>query len=416
MRHPTGWGLSATALFRNALQARLGRFGQAALATALVNIMSLVTSLFAMQVYDRVVPNQAYDTLWVLFLGICIAIVLEAILRTLRASLMDWTSKAIEQELSQVFFNKALMIRMDARPATVGTFASQVREFESVKTFMASTTLYLIADAPFAALFLAVMAAIGGPVAWVPLTALPLALVASWLIQRPLGGLSTDHLRESSIKNGMLIEAVDGAETILATGGQRWFSLRWQTLTRQLSTGSLTIKTLSNLSGTIANAISQMSYACTVMVGVYTIGQGQMSMGALVACSILSSRVLGPITALTGMGVSWHHAKAALKALNGLMKLPDLGPDPGIDTIHLDAVTPQLRCQSVRYAYGANDLTVLQMDGFQIGAGERVAIIGPTGSGKSTLLKLLSGLYRPTQGRVYLSGVVLQLLDPAQAR
>lgn len=408
--------LTATGAFRRAMDKRLGRFGEAALASATINILTLVTSFFAMQVYDRVVPNNATDTLLVLLTGVVIAVVLELALKIIRTQLLDLVGKNIEMELSQLFFNKALTIRMDARPNTVGTFASQVREFESVKNILTSTTLFAIADAPFALLFLFVIFLIGGWIGLVALAALPLTMLVGWVVQKPLAALSQLHMRESSVKNGMLIEAIDGAESIKATGGEGWFSQRWYNLSLLIAQAGLQTRFIANLAGTIANSIQQLCYALTVVAGVYAIGSGQMTMGALIACTILVSRVLSPVTQLASMAVSWHHAGEALKALNELMKRPDVGPAENEPAVRLSRFKPELRLENIHVVYGQDEVSALKVPDLEIPAGQRVAIVGPTGSGKSTLLKSLTGLYKPAQGRCFASGIDMQLMDPVALR
>ena len=344
------------------------------------------------------------------------AIALEALLKVTRIKLLDQTGKAIELELSQQFFNKSLSIRMDARPSTVGTFASQIREFESVKSFLTSSTLFVIADAPFAIIFLLVIFAIGGHVALVALCALPITLFIGFIVQKPLGELSKQHQQESSIKNGMLIESIDGAESIKATGGEGWFSKRWYNLSLLIGNTGLKTRFIANLSGTVAAAVQQICYATTIVVGVFAISKGELTMGGLIACSILVSRVLSPITQLASMAVSWQSAKVGLESLNDLMKRPNTGPESGVVPVRLDTFTPSLRLENVKVKYGQDQVLAFENENLTIQAGERVAIVGSMGSGKSTLLKILTGLYKPNEGRAFASGVDMQLLEPERLR
>ena len=369
-----------------------------------------------MQVYDRVVPNNAVNTLYVLFVGVLISIALEALLKTTRIKLLDQTGKAIELELSQRFYNKSLTIRMDARPSTVGTFASQIREFESVKSFLTSSTLFVIADAPFAIIFLMVIFAIGGHVGIVALCALPITLLIGYLVQKPLGELTKQHQQESSIKNGMLIESIDGAESIKATGGEGWFSKRWYNLSLLIGNTGLKTRYIANLSGTLAAAVQQICYATTIVVGVFAIAKGELTMGGLIACSILISRVLSPITQLASMAVSWQSAKVGLDSLNDLMARPNAGPEPGVVPVKLDVFLPSLRLENIKVHYGADKVLAFETETLEIKPGERVAIVGSMGSGKSTLLKILTGLYKPSEGRAFASGVDMQLLEPDRLR
>lgn len=407
---------TAISVFTGSVKQRVPQFLESALASALINVLSLVASLFAMQVYDRVIPNNAFDTLTVLFVGVCIAIVLESVLKIVRIRLLDATGKAIELELSQRFFNKALSIRMDARPNTIGTFASQIREFESVKNFLTSTTLFVIADAPFALLFLAVIFSIGGSLGFVAMLALPITMMIGYFVQKPLASLSKQHMRESSIKNGMLIESIDGAEAIKAAGGEGWFSRRWFNLSSLIGETGLKTRGYANLSGTLATAVQQLAYASTILLGVYLVAGGDLTVGALIACSILVSRVLSPITQVASMAVSWNSAKSALEALDDLMLRPSTGPDVDTVPVRLEQFSPGLRVENVKVSYGDDKLLAVAVEKLNILPGEKVAIIGASGSGKSTLLKVLSGLFKPTEGRVFFSDVDMQLMEPTALR
>ena len=407
---------SALDIFFTSLKQRSRQFVESAVASALINVLTLATSLFAMQVYDRVVPNSAFDTLTVLFVGVCISIALEAIMKMVRVRLLDATGKTIEMELSQRFFNKALSIRMDARPNTVGTFASQIREFEAVKNFLTSSTLFVIADAPFALLFLAVIFSIGGAVGWVALLALPITVLIGFVIQRPLANLSRQNTRESSFRNGMLIESIDGAEAIKATGGEGWFSRRWFNLSQLIGDTSLKTRSYANMASTLAALVQQLCYASTVLVGVHLISAGSLTVGGLIACTILVNRVLAPVAQLAGMAVSWNGAKSALEALNDLMNRPSSGPDIDVTPVRLDTFSPSLRIENLKIVYGEDQLLAVAIEKLDIQPGEKVAIVGASGMGKSTLLKALSGLFKPSEGRVFYSGVDMQLLEPVNLR
>ncbi|MEY2632559.1 MAG: hypothetical protein RIR00_1213, partial [Pseudomonadota bacterium] len=397
-------GARAIDHFWSALYARKRVFIEAILGTLMVNLIGLATSMYSMQVYDRVIPNTGLQTLWVLSGGVAMAILLELVMKQTRAVMVDRACKGIDTELSDLFFSRALGIRMDQRPRTIGTFAAQVRMFESVRTFLTSTTLFLLADVPFAVLFIAVIGLISGPVALVPLLLLPLSMLAGVLFSRPIERLTRENVYEATLKNGLLIESIDGAETIKALGGDRNFIQRWNALTLRMADGELSLKSLSGLSSNLTQLIQQVSYVGMVATGVYAITEGSLTMGGLIACTIISGRALGPIAQIAAILVQWQHAKASLKGLDAILKLPVDGDVPDGRPVAPENCKGELRLEEVKFAYDPGSVA-LNIQALQIRPGERVAIIGPIGSGKSTLLKLLSGLYQPVSGRVFLDGI-----------
>lgn len=402
--------------FWREIRSHMPTFFEVAIASLAANLLALGGSLFSMQVYDRVVPNLAFQTMWVLAAGVGLAIVFELLIRAARAQLLDHAGKSIDLRLSDQLFRHLVAIRMNARPKALGTLAAQVRDFETVRNFLTSSTLFVIADAPFIVIFLFVMWVIGGPVVIVPLVALALTVLLGIGAQWPLRRLSQLHVKESNERNGLLIEAIDGAEMIKATGGERQVARQWNALSEQLSADGLRMRGISNLMTGAANAIQQLAYAAMVVVGVYLIAEGKMSMGALVAGSILLGRVLAPVVQVVSLAFQWNYARAALKTLDGLMALPTDGPPAGERPVVRDRFAARLTAEQVGFQYEANGPAVLAVPRLAFEPGERVAILGPSGSGKSTLLKILSGIYVPTQGRALLDGVDMTQLDPRQIR
>ena len=400
MAHP---GMSATDWFAFSLRRYRFVFLEGVAATFVVSMLGLVAALYSMQVYDRVIPTKGYSTLWVLTIGVIIAIVLELVLKQVRAYMVDRACKVIDQELSAVFFGKALAIRMDARPRTVGTFAAQIRQFESVRNFLTSSSLFIMADVPFAILFIGVIGMLAGPLALVPLIMVPVAILAGFAFTGRLEKLTGMHMEESNLKNGLLIEAVDGIESVKATNAEWKMLARWRAMTSTISDSELQIRSISTLSSNLTQAIQQLSYAGLIAAGAYAINTGNLTMGSLIACSIISGRALAPVAQLAGLIVQWQHAQIALKSLNGIMDMPS-DRDEAQRLVVPETCVGELRMDKVGFAY-AKGVQGLEVPAFQIRPEERVAILGAVGSGKSTLIKLLSGLYQPQSGQVFLDGI-----------
>lgn len=385
-------------------------FFDAIVATLILSVIGLVGALYSMQVYDRVVPSKGYSTLLVLTVGALLGVLLELALRQLRAHMIDRACKAIDQELSAVFFGKALTIRMDARPRTVGTFASQIRHFELVRNFLTASSLFILADTPFALFFIGIIAMISLPVALVPLVLVPVAFLVGALMRGPIERLTALNMAESNRKNGLLIEAIDGIESIKAANAEWKLLERWRQLTATIGAGELKSKALTVFSSNITQTLQQLIYIGMVLVGAYEITQGQLTMGGLIACTIISGRALGPFGQIPGLVVQWKQAQIALKSLDGIMALPD-DRDAGQRLMVPETCQGHLRLEKVAFAYAPGQ-TSLQISDLRIGPGERVAVVGAIGSGKSTLIKLLSGLYRPQQGTVSLDGLDVAQLAP----
>ncbi|TXI64257.1 MAG: type I secretion system permease/ATPase [Limnohabitans sp.] len=406
--------MSATDWFAYTLRRYRFVFFEGVAATFVLSMLGLVAALYSMQVYDRVIPTKGYSTLWVLTIGVTIAIVLELVLKQVRAYMVDRACKVIDQELSAVFFGKALAIRMDARPRTVGTFAAQIRQFESVRNFLTSSSLFIMADLPFGILFIGVIAMLAGPVALVPLVMVPIAILAGMAFTGRLEKLTVMHMEESNLKNGLLIEAVDGIESVKATHAEWKMLARWRAMTATIAGSELQMRSLSALSGNLTQAIQQLSYAGMIAAGAYAINAGNLTMGSLIACSIISGRALAPVAQLAGLIVQWKHAQVALKALNGIMAMPSDREDKERLVVP-ETCVGELRMDKVEFAY-AKGVPGVQVPALQIRPGERIAILGAVGSGKSTFIKLLSGLYKPLAGQVFLDGVDMSHLAVEHVR
>ncbi|MBT9236780.1 type I secretion system permease/ATPase [Pseudomonas sp. MG-2] len=391
---------------------RLWRSYAEVTAAALVaNVLAVASALFAMQVYDRVVPNAAFDTLWILASGVALAIIVDGVLRILRGHLLNVLGKRLDLQLSSLLFARVLSTRIAAKPASMGAFSTQVREFESVREFFTSSSAALISDLPFVAIFLSIIAVIGGHVVWVPLVACALMLLPGLLTQRLLGHLSRQNLREGAMKNSVLLEAFEHLETVKATRAEGRCRQQWETLTGELAGTAMKTHALASTLSYSASIVQQLCYVGVVVFGVYRISDGAMTVGALVACSILASRAIAPLSQAAAILGRWQHTKVALEGLDQLMSAEQERPT-GKRFVHRDRLHGHYRLEALRLAHGDSP-PVVDVQALSIQAGERVALLGGNGAGKSTLLRLLSGLLDAQSGRLLLDDIALSQLDPA---
>jgi len=409
---------ASMALVLKAVSERSGILRDALLATLIVNTLTLATSLFAMQVYDRVIPNAGFQTLTVLTVGVSLAIIFELLLRHVRSELLDRESTRVDAELAEWFFARALAIRMEARPPTLGTFAAQIRGLEQVRGLLASGPLFILADVPFALFFIGVISFVGGQLAVVPLVMLPLTLLAGLIFQRRISKATAASQGHSNHKAGTLVEAIDGIESIKANTAEDTLAQRWRALTDVAGEEDDRIKHYSTLSANVTQTVQQLGYVALIAYGAFLVTQGDLTMGGLIACSIIGSRALAPIGRLPSVLVQWAHAKAALDGLDRLIECPNEQDDAGqqLDPGKLDA---SLRFENVRFAYPGNARPALDLSmhpGLAIRSGERVGVVGGIGSGKSTFLKLASGLWRPGDGRVFVGGIDAAMITPGSLR
>lgn len=400
--------VSASRVVWSALLRRKRMIWEATLATVVVNVLALFTSIYSMQVYDRVIPRAGFATLWVLTAGMLIAQAIDFVVRNTRAHMLEDETAEVDAEVSEYFFARMQAVRLDARPPGVGTMAAQLRGLEQVRGFMSSASLFALADLPFAVLFIAVMFMIGGSVAWVPLATFPLAVVMALIFSRLIRE-DTDRAQLSgNRKNGLLVEALSAAETVKAALG-RWHMLAaWNRLVEQVHDYDREVKRWTTLASSTFGVLQQVAYVGIVVVGVYLISDQKLTMGGLIACTIISGRVNGPlVAALPQLVVQWGYTRSSLKALDSLLALPSDDPTDR-QPLRLPEIRTGIRLERVQFAYqGAR--AGIEVPGLFIGAGERVGIIGAVGSGKTTLLKLVSGLFAPQSGSVQIDG-----LDMAQ--
>ena len=392
------------------------RYTDIMVASMIANILALATIIFSMQVYDRVVPSQSIPTLWVLFIGVLIAAVFEFALRVSRVYLSDIIGKRADLKISDRVFGHALRIKNKERSKSTGTFISQIRELEGVRDLVTSTTISAVADLPFFFLFLAIFWVIGGNLFWVMLLVVPLMLIPGFLAQKKLAQLAKEGMRESSIRNAILVEAVQGIEDIKLLRAEARFQNQWNHMNEVSADISMRQRKITGWLNAWTQKIQGLTYAIVVMVGCFAVMEGDMTTGALVACSILSSRMLGPISQITGVLGRWQQAKVAKEGLDELMKKPVDRPDRA-QLIHRKVIVGDYEFKAVVFKYSDDDpRPTLILPQLKIRAGEKVAILGRNGAGKSTLLQLLSGMQIPVQGSISLDGIDQTLIDPDDVR
>ena len=297
-------------------------YRSAAIASVLVNVLALASIFFTMNVYDRVIPNQAFVTLWSLAIGVTVAMLFEAVTRYVRAHLLDTAGKKADLIVGSLLFRQALSVRMENKPQSSGTFANQLREFESVREFVSSATLAALADLPFIILFLGVIFTIGGPLGWVPMLMLPLILIVCVIIQWPLAKIMKANLQEASLKQGVLIESIEGMETLKAVNGQAHMQRRWQNFSALQAGSASKSKRFSTLATGVVTFLQQFQTVMLIVIGVYLIDAGTLTMGALIGTVMLAGRATAPLGQVIGLATRYQQSKAALGSLDKLMAMP----------------------------------------------------------------------------------------------
>lgn len=404
----------ATVAILEAMKAHAPIFRRVAVASVFINVIAILSSLFVMQVYDRVVPNLAYATLWFLASGVLLAYVIDVLFKVARQKLMEATTKRMDEALSLHVFERLLGLKLDRRPSRLGTLVAQVRDYESVKAFFTSTTLFAIADLPFIFVFILVIYLIAGPVALVPAVFVLACLVIGIVSYKPTARLQQMNNDAIVRRQGLLYEAVAGGEVVKSQGGEGRFSDAWLSSTREATDRG---EALNNVTGAVRIATGfcqNIAYIGIIIVGVYVIETGELTMGGLIACSILGSRALATISNVASLILQWHHARYSLGILNQLLSTQS--DDREDRQANVKSAPLDLRLQDMVYAYEGSELPQLVVPAINIPAGSRIAVLGRNGSGKSTLLKLFAGIGTPARGQVSIAGLDYEECRPSWLR
>ena len=385
-------------------------YARVLLAAALINIFAIFTSLYTMTVYDRVVPTSAYASLIGLTIGLVIIIIFDFVIKGLRAYFVDVAGARIDQRVGREIFAKILAMRLDQRRGSIGGLSGIVREVDTIRDFMASATITALVDVPFIFLTLLVIALIGGSVVWVPIVLIPLVLIIGLALQPALRAQSSQLLGNSLSKHAVLVEAIGSLETVKVAGAGPMLDMRYDGAVERHSAISLRQRIISNLGINSAMSAQSLCYAGVVFVGVFKIADQSMTMGALIACSIMAGRAVAPLTQIAQLLTRVHSARSAYKQIDALMQQPDERSTPGLSVPMLLEGGIEFRDVDFRYPDAAE--LALRNVSLRINPGEHVALIGPIGSGKSTIAKLITGLYQPASGLVLIDGIDIRQMEP----
>ncbi|MBR1190463.1 type I secretion system permease/ATPase [Bradyrhizobium sp. AUGA SZCCT0160] len=390
-------------------------YGHIALAAFLINMLALATPLFTMSVYDRVIPNGAIPSLIALSIGMGLAIVFDFVLRTVRSRIIDVTGKTADVVLAANIFEHVMSVKMAQRPTSVGIIANQLRDFDSVREFFTSGSVVSATDLLFAVLFIGVLFTIAGPLAWVPLLMLPIMIGLGLTMQRPLDRAMKRLQAESAARHGVLVESLSGLETVRATGAEARMQTAWERSVAATARSGEDVHFWASLTLTSANAAQQLTSLLLVIIGVFLILDGKLTVGALVAANMLAGRVLAPIAGIASVITRGTQTLSALKSIDRIMSLErERSPQRAYVARKIDQ--GRISFENVSFTYPNAPGKALDKVSFQIEAGERVGIIGRVGSGKTTVGRLLLGFYEAEEGRVLVDGVDSRQYDPSDLR
>ncbi|WMW59059.1 type I secretion system permease/ATPase (plasmid) [Agrobacterium pusense] len=394
----------------------IGAYGHVMLASLVANLLALAGVMFSMQVYDRVVPAKSFNTLYVLFVGVVLALVFDFIMRRLRTRIIDIVGKRTDMRISDLVFGHALRVKNQERPTSTGTFIAQLRDLEQVRELLTSTTVAAVADLPFFILFLIIFWLVGGPLVLIPVAALLLLVLPGIVVQRSLRAAASEAMREASLRNAMLVEAVQGIEDIKTLQAEDHFQQRWNHYNAVSADGQLRLRAITNGLAAWSHTVQTGTFAVVVFIGAPIVMEGDMTTGSLVACSILGSRMMAPMAQLTQILGRFQQAKVGLKSIDAILRMPSDHPD---DETRVSVPTLRgaykIRGAAFHYGEGAGR-PALAVGELSIAAGEKIAVLGKNGAGKSTLLLAMAGMVEPVAGELVIDDLALSQVDPADLR
>lgn len=385
------------------------------IASLLINLFAIAAPMFTRIVYDKVVPNLAFETLWVLASGIFVIFIFDLLLKLLRSFFIDVAGKKSDILISSKLFSKVMGVRMEARPASVGAFARHLQEFESIREFFTSATIGALIDLPFALLFLFLIWMMAGNLVIVPIVGVIILVGYAYFVQGPLKHTIEEGSRLSSQKYANLIESLSGLETVKLFGAQSQFQFRWEEAVAHMSNWNIKSRRITDGIQNTAGFVQQASNVGMIILGVYLISQAELTMGGLIAATMLSGKAIGPLVQLSLLSTRYNQAKSAMTIIEQVMAMPD-EQEEGKRYIHRPIIHGKIELDKVNFSYPDSPVASIRDLSFTINPGEKVAIIGRIGSGKTTLERLIMGLYKPTEGHVRIDDTDIEQLHHVDIR
>jgi len=401
--------------FWSTIKLSAGVYKDVLYASLLINLFVLASPLFTMNVYDRVVPNNAIETLWVFAIGVSIIYIIDTFLKFTRTYLLESAAKKSDIIMSSIIFEKVLDLKMAHHPASVGSFSSNLKDFDSIRSFLTNATMAAVIDLPFAVIFLAVIGYIGGTIVVIPIITMFLILMYALIIKKPLRESIESTHEASAKKSSILIETLNNIETLKTLGTLNQVQWKWEESTGEIAAKSLKSRLMSASIPTITQLFIQLNTVMIIVYGVYLIQEFELSMGGLIAIVILTSRTLAPMGQVAALLTNYEDTKTSYETLNEIISQPSERP-AGKKFVERPDFSGQIEFVDVSFSYPNTDVPALKNVSFIIKPGEHVAIIGRIGSGKSTIQKLILGLYEPDSGQILIDGIDIKQIDPADLR
>jgi len=385
------------------------------IASVLINIFALLSPLFVMNVYDKVVPNLAFETLWVLAIGAFIAYIFDFILKQIRAYLIDVAGKKVDVEISSKLFSKVIGVPLEKRSSSVGGMARQLGEFDSVREFLSSATITALVDLPFSILFMFIIWLVAGDLVYFPVIATFLIIGYSFTVQSRLKVAIEESNKFSGLRHGHLVESLSSLESIKANGAEGLIQHTWQQMVGHTAKWQLKVKMITNSVSNVSSFVIQASVIAVIVLGVYRVSEGLISMGAIIAAVMLSSRAIGPMARIAALMTRYNQTTSSLRQIDGIMEQESEFENKG-HLVSRNKLEGNIECEQVSFQYPNNEKTALYPFSLKIKPAEKVAIIGRNGSGKTTLAKLILGLYKPSSGSIRYDGLHQEQIHPSDLR